>query len=54
VIPEILKLASLNLRVFPTGPDCKRPLTPDGCHGATTDTADIARLWREHPGARRC
>lgn len=50
MIAAALRLAGLGLAVFPTGPDCKRPVNRHGCHGATTDSADIERLWREYPG----
>ena len=46
-----LDYAALDLAVFPVAFNGRTPLTQHGCYGATTDPAEIVRLWSEHPSA---
>ena len=47
---ETLKLAREGIPVFPCGPD-KRPLTPNGFKGASTDPDIAHEWWAAHPDA---
>jgi hypothetical protein len=40
-----LDYADLDLAVFPVSWDGRTPLTPHGCKDASTDPAEIERLW---------
>jgi hypothetical protein len=46
-----LDYGAVDLAVFPTGSDCRTPLCPHGCKDASTDPAEIARLWSAQPWA---
>lgn len=44
-------LARAGLPVFPCQPHSKAPYYAGGFHSATTDEAEVARLWQAHPQA---
>ena len=47
--PHAFRLAAAGYPVFPIAAT-KRPTSPHGFKDATTEAADIRRLWRDHPG----
>jgi hypothetical protein len=44
-------LVQVGIPVFPCAPRAKRPLTQRGFQDATTDLAQVARMWRNRPDA---
>jgi hypothetical protein len=46
-----LAYAAKGFHVFPLVAGQKRPLIPNGFHGATTDAAQISAWWAEYPNA---
>lgn len=49
IVAEALALGAQGYPVFPVAAS-KRPTCPHGFKNASTDAADIRRLWRDHPG----
>lgn len=47
--PHAFRLAAAGFPIFPIAAS-KRPTCPHGFKDAATETADIRRLWRDHPG----
>src|SRR5436309_2933085 len=46
-----LRYADQGWPVFPCEPNGKAPLTPNGFHDATTDSATVAQWWSQWPDA---
>jgi Bifunctional DNA primase/polymerase, N-terminal len=51
MLEAALALAQHGVPVFPVSPDDKKPLNAHGIYSATTDPAEVDRLWKRHPNA---